>query len=133
MNYVDAHVHVWTDDMETYPLAPDVDPARVVRKGRLEPGRMFLVDTREGRIIDDTELKENIASEKPYGKWLEENLVREKDLPDARSKHTYDEEKLGTLQKAFGYTYEDLRFLIKPSCEAGAQPLYEPHRPRSIP
>ena len=105
-------------------VLPWVDPASVVKKGRLEPGRMFLVDTREGRIVDDNELKERIASEKPYGEWLRANLVEEADLPESSSDVPgLDAESLMQRQKAFGYTFEDQRFLIKPSAETGAQPL----------
>ncbi|MCL4105652.1 UNVERIFIED_CONTAM: hypothetical protein GTU68_023719 [Idotea baltica] len=105
-------------------VLPRIDPATVIKKGRLEPGRMFLVDTKEGRIIDDNELKEKIAGELPYGKWLKENLVREEDLPEPTGKiPQLDEESLLMRQKAFGYTFEDLRFLIQPSAQSGLQPL----------
>lgn len=105
-------------------VLPRIDPATVIKKGRLEPGRMFLVDTKEGRIIDDKELKEKIAGERPYGEWLRNNLVREDDLPEPASEAPgLDEETLVMRQKAFGYTFEDLRFLIQPSANAGLQPL----------
>ncbi len=105
-------------------VLPDIDPAKVVKKGRLQPGRMFLVDTEEGRIIDDTELKEKIASKAPYGEWLKENRVDESDLPaPTRVVPGLDEETLLLRQKAFGFTYEDLGLLIKPSAASGAQPL----------
>lgn len=105
-------------------VIPRIDPAKVIKKGRLEPGRMFLVDTREGRIVDDNELKEKIASEKPYGEWLKENLVNENNLPKpAGDVPGLDTETILQRQKAFGFTYEDLRLLIKPSVEAGNQPL----------
>jgi len=105
-------------------VLPHVDPAKVIKKGRLEPGRMFLVDTQEGRIIGDQELKEKIAAEKPYGEWLRQNLIKEDDLPQPPG--PVRGLKLDTLkrrQKAFGYTFEDLRFLIKPSTQTGNQPL----------
>ncbi len=105
-------------------VLPEIDPATVLKKGRLQPGRMFLVDTKEGRIVDDAELKESIASEKPYGEWLKENLVNENDLPQPSGPVAgLDEETLVQRQKAFGYTFEDIRFLIKPSTESGLQPL----------
>ncbi|MDF1740895.1 MAG: glutamate synthase large subunit [Verrucomicrobiales bacterium] len=105
-------------------VLPRIDPATVVKKGRLEPGRMFLVDTKEGRIVDDTELKEKIAGALPYGKWLQENLVREENLPEpANEVPGLDEETLTLRHKAFGYTFEDLRFLIQPSAQSGLQPL----------
>lgn len=105
-------------------VLPWVKPEDVVKKGRLEPGRMFLVDTEEGRIIDDEELKEKIAAEKPYGQWLKENLVREEDLPDVEG--DFESVETSTLlqrQRAFGYTHEDKRLLIGPSAASGNQPL----------
>ena len=105
-------------------VLPSIDPAKVVKKGRLQPGRMFLVDTREGRIVEDTELKEAIASEKPYGEWLKNNLINEADLPEPRTQVPgIDEETLLQRQKAFGYTFEDVGLLIKPSVQTGNQPL----------
>lgn len=105
-------------------VLPDIDPSTVIKKGRLEPGRMFLVDTREGNIIEDNELKEKIAAEKPYGEWLRQNLIKEDDLPKpAGPVRGLKLETLKRRQKAFGYTFEDLRFLIKPSTQTGAQPL----------
>ena len=101
-----------------------VDPAKVIKKGRLEPGRMFLVDTREGRIVEDAELKEKIASENPYGEWLGQNLVNEADLPAPTGEVPgLVPETLLQRQKAFGFTFEDVRMLIKPSVETGNQPL----------
>jgi len=101
-----------------------VDPAKVIKKGRLEPGRMFLVDTREGRIVEDAELKEKIASENPYGEWLGQNLVNEADLPAPIGEVPgLVPETLLQRQKAFGFTFEDIRMLIKPSVETGNQPL----------
>lgn len=105
-------------------VLPWVDPADVVKKGRLEPGRMFLVNMDEGRIVDDRELKEKIASEHPYGEWLKENLVHEDNLPTVEG--NFDKVQSETLlqrQRAFGYTFEDKRFLIGPSCETGNQPI----------
>ncbi|WP_221029337.1 glutamate synthase large subunit [Actomonas aquatica] len=105
-------------------VLPDIDPATVVKKGRLEPGRMFLVDTREGRIVDDSELKEKIAAENPYAEWLAQNLINEDSLPAPTNPvKMLNVERLKLRQKAFGYTHEDLRFLIKPSVETGNQPL----------
>ena len=105
-------------------VIPAIDPAKVIKKGRLEPGRMFLVDTNEGRIIGDDELKEKIAVEKPYAEWLQQNLVREDDLPaPTQPVKMLNIERLKLRQKAFGYTFEDLKFLIGPSVQTGAQPL----------
>ena len=100
-----------------------IAPENVVKKGRLEPGRMFLIDMEEGRIVDDAELKQKIAEEHPYGEWLEQNLVEETSLPEVESLPADDFESLEQRQKAFGYSFEDLRFIIGPSAQAGKQPL----------
>jgi len=102
-----------------------IEPASVVKKGRLEPGRMFLIDMEEGRILDDAELKEQIASEHPYGQWLKENLLPATELPDPPAEKAVadDFDTIETRQKVFGYTYEDMRFLLGPSAQAGKQPL----------
>ena len=95
----------------------------VVKKGRLEPGRMFLVDMEEGRIIDDAELKQKIAQLEPYGDWLKNSLIDSKNLPEAASSVEDDFDTLLSRQKAFGYSFEDLRLLIGPSADSGKQPL----------
>ena len=95
----------------------------IVKKGRLEPGRMFLIDMEAGRIIEDSEIKEEVAKFAPYGKWLKENLIDSKDLPIPTIDKHDDFTTLLTRQKAFGYTFEDMRFLIGPSAESGKQPL----------
>ena len=100
-----------------------IEPSTVIKKGRLEPGRMFLVDMEEGRIIDDTEVKQTVAEQAPYGDWLRENLVNSADLPVSASGASDDFDSLLTRQQAFGYTFEDLRFLIGPSSDSGKQPL----------
>ncbi|MGQ9923874.1 MAG: glutamate synthase central domain-containing protein, partial [Armatimonadota bacterium] len=102
----------------------DVDPQKVVLKGRLQPGRMFLVDTREGRIVADEELKAAIASEHPYREWLAQNLISFHDLPEQKAA-ARPEPQLPLLQrqKAFGYTWEDLRFLMAPMGEDGVEPI----------
>jgi glutamate synthase (NADPH/NADH) large chain len=94
----------------------DIPPENVLHKDRLQPGRMFLVDTAQGRIIDDEEIKEGLASRQPYRKWLDLQLVRTKDLPPAEEEKFSVEpsEELLSLQKAFGYTLEDLRILMAP-------------------
>ncbi len=102
----------------------DVPPERVLEKRRLQPGRMFLVDTSEGRIISDEEIKQEMAAAKPYGKWLKENVIRFADLPDVK-----DEEPKAnhpaTLQhlQAFGYNFEDLRVNIGPMAQNSIQPV----------
>jgi glutamate synthase (ferredoxin) len=92
----------------------DIPPENVERKGRLQPGRMFLVDMEQGRIIDDTEVKQQIATERPYGKWLKQHLIRLEDLPSAPEIYETDFDTLLKRQQAFGYTTEDLKMLIAP-------------------
>jgi len=105
-------------------VLPWLKPADIVTKGRLEPGRMFLVDVDEGRIIDDAELKEKIMSEQPYGEWLKNNLISEDELKEPKkSVPGLDRDTLLKRQRAFGYTFEDKRFLIGPSCQTGLQPI----------
>ena len=100
-----------------------IPSSTVIKKGRLEPGRMFLVDMQEGRIIDDDELKKGIASEQPYGEWLKESLLHASALPPVASFEEDEFYDLLTRQKAFGYTFEDMRFLLGPSAQSGKQPL----------
>ncbi len=97
----------------------DVPPENVLSKGRLQPGRMFLVDLEEGRIIADDELKEKIATALPYGEWLTQNIVSLEDLPAVPSPHEPDHETVLLRQQAFGYSVEDLRFLIAPMAGEG--------------
>ena len=94
----------------------DIPPENILHKDRLQPGRMFLVDTAQGRIVDDEEIKETLASRQPYRKWLDMQLVKTKDLPPAEEEEFPVEpsEDLLCLQKAFGYTLEDLRILMAP-------------------
>ncbi len=97
----------------------DVPADRVLHKGRLQPGRMFLVDTEQGRIIADAELKHQIAAEKPYAKWLSDKLVRLDDLPEAAPLHDPDHKTVVLRQQAFGYTTEDLKLLMAPMAADG--------------
>ena len=92
----------------------DIDPTRIVQKERLHPGKMLLVDTIQGAVIDDNELKEKYAVRQPYGEWLDRYLVKLGDLkiPNIRVQE-YSEEELARLQKAFGYTYEEYRTSIR--------------------
>src|SRR5208282_344986 len=92
----------------------DIPPDRILQKGRLQPGRMFLIDTEQGRIVADEELKENISREQPYRLWLNEHLVALEDLPDAPRVHELDHETVTQRQQAFGYTFEDLRIVMLP-------------------
>jgi glutamate synthase (ferredoxin) len=100
-----------------------VDPATVIHKGRLQPGRMFLVDTNEGRIVPDEEIKAQVAKKKPYGEWLEKNRVFFKDLDVASAAASYTGEELLRRQRCFGYTFEDKRFILGPSAELANQPI----------
>ncbi len=100
----------------------DIDPSRIVRKGRLQPGRMFLADTASGRLIDDSEIKAEIAASEPWGKWLEENRINLKDLPE-REHVAYTKSSVSRRQRTFGYTEEELRILVAPMARAGAEPL----------
>src|SRR5690606_25481150 len=100
----------------------DVDPADVVAKGRLEPGRMFLVDTAAGRIIEDDEIKAELAAAAPYQEWLDAGLIHLSDLP-AREPVTAPRESLLRRQQTFGYTEEELKLLIAPMARTGAEPV----------
>ncbi|HTL58727.1 MAG TPA: glutamate synthase large subunit [Candidatus Limnocylindrales bacterium] len=92
----------------------DIPPDRVLQKGRLQPGRMFLIDTEEGRIVADEEIKQKIATEQPYRAWLDENLIRLADVPDPGVLPEADHQTVAQRQLAFGYTFEDLRILMLP-------------------
>jgi glutamate synthase (ferredoxin) len=97
----------------------DIPPERILLKGRLQPGRMFLVDIEQGRIIADDELKHQIARAQPYAQWLAENLVALEDLPDAPHVHEPDHKTVVLRQQAFGYSVEDLKILMTPMASAG--------------
>jgi glutamate synthase (NADPH) large chain len=103
--------------------ALDVAPEDVVRKGRLEPGKMFLIDLEQGRIVDDEEIKHSIATAKPYGQWLEEQMVALADLPGAPHVHGPDPETLLHRQQAFGYTLEDLKYILGPMANNGEEAI----------
>ena len=102
----------------------DVDPSKIVKKDRLRPGKMLLVDTVNGSLISDEEIKEKYALAKPYGEWVDSNLVHLADLkiPNIRDQEYTDEER-ARLQKAFGYTYEDFKNTIYPMAEKGAEAI----------
>lgn len=100
----------------------DLDPAKVVRKGRLQPGRMFLVDTAEHRIIEDDEVKAELAAEQPYGDWLEAGLVDLTDLPE-REHIVHTHASVTRRQQTFGYTEEELRVILAPMAKTGAEPI----------
>jgi glutamate synthase (NADPH/NADH) large chain len=100
----------------------DIAPEHIVRKGRLQPGRMFLVDTAAGRIVDDEELKSELAAENPYGDWLHAGLMHLSDLPE-REHIVHSHESVLRRQQTFGYTEEELRILLTPMARAGAEPI----------
>ncbi len=101
----------------------DIPPQEIVQKGRLQPGKMFLIDTAEGRIIGDKELKHRITMEKPYRQWLRDNMMRIRDLPEAP--HVPEPDHLTVLQRqiAFGYTHEDLRIIMAPMAKNGEEAI----------
>ncbi len=102
----------------------DVPPERVLEKRRLQPGRMFLVDTSEGRIISDEEIKTQMAKGQPYGKWLKDNRVHFSDLPNVPEKEPLYNHQV-TLQRlqAFGYNFEDLKINVGPMAQNSIQPV----------
>ncbi|GAA0414764.1 glutamate synthase large subunit [Leifsonia naganoensis] len=100
----------------------DIEPSRVVRKGRLRPGRMFLVDTVAGRLIEDDEIKSELAAGAPYGEWLDEGRINLKDLPE-REHIVHTPASITRRQRTFGYTEEEVRILLKPMATTGAEPL----------
>ena len=100
----------------------DVPPQRIRRKGRLQPGKMFLVDTDEGRILEDDEVKSEITNRWPYRRWLEKNVSTFDELAPASAPPKPQAEELARLQRAFGYTDEDLKLLLLPMSETGKEP-----------
>ncbi|WP_084078429.1 glutamate synthase large subunit [Demequina sp. NBRC 110057] len=100
----------------------DIDPAKVVRKGRLQPGRMLLVDTAAGRIIEDEEIKSHLAAEHPYEQWVADNAVRLSEAPE-REHIVHSRASVKRRQRAFGYTEEELKKILAPMAKEGAEPL----------
>jgi glutamate synthase (NADPH/NADH) large chain len=100
----------------------DIDPAAIVRKGRLQPGLMFLVDTASGRIIEDDEIKAELAAEHPYGEWLHAGLIHLAALPE-REHIVHSPASVARRQQTFGYTEEELRVIIEPMARTGGEPL----------
>ncbi len=99
-----------------------VDPADVVYKGRLEPGRMFLADLAQGRIIEDEEIKATMAARQPYGRWLQENRLCLDNLPGAKAAPVPGTRELLIEQRRFGYTDEDLKLILAPMAQKGREP-----------
>ncbi|MFJ3956538.1 glutamate synthase large subunit [Arthrobacter sp. NPDC090010] len=100
----------------------DIEPAKVVKKGRVAPGKMFLVDTGEGRIIADEEVKAEIAASNPWAEWVEQNLIKLDDLPE-REHVVHTPASVNIRQRTFGYTTEELKILLGPMARTGAEPL----------
>jgi glutamate synthase (NADPH/NADH) large chain len=100
----------------------DIEPARVVRKGRLQPGRMFLIDTAQGRIVDDEEIKRHLATEHPYQQWLDEGITELPELPE-REHVVFSHDSVLRRQQMFGYTHEELKLIVGPMAVAGAEPI----------
>jgi glutamate synthase (NADPH/NADH) large chain len=100
----------------------DIEPARVVRRGRLQPGRIFLADTAAGRLVEDEEVKSALAAEHPYADWLHAGLLQLDDLPDRRPPES-SATSLLTRQRTFGYTEEELRIILSPMAKTGAEPI----------
>ena len=100
----------------------DIEPSKIVRKGRLQPGKMFLVDTAQGRIIEDDEIKAEIAALEPWDKWLSENRINLRDLPE-REHIAHTPASVNRRQRTFGYTEEELKIFLRPMALAGTEPL----------
>ncbi|MCP3661614.1 MAG: glutamate synthase large subunit [Gammaproteobacteria bacterium] len=99
----------------------DIPEEKIVKKWRLQPGKMFLIDLEQGRIIDDQELKDQLANEKPYQEWLNKSQIHLEQLPEVVGAMTPDPETLLDSQQAFGYTQEDLKFLLTPMVLTGME------------
>jgi glutamate synthase (NADPH) large chain len=117
----------WVTDDDRVIMASEagvvaVDPARVVKKGRLQPGRMFLVDTAKGRIVGNEEIKRELSGALPYAEWLQQGLVHLHALPD-RVHVVPSHESVLRRQETFGYTHEDLRLLVAPMARTGSEAL----------
>ena len=101
----------------------EIEPKNIQHHGRLEPGKMFLVDMNEGRIVNDEEVKESIVTKHPYRKWLDDKLVYLKDIPYNEGPVNYDEEALNKRQTIFGYTKEDINTIILPMSKSSKEPI----------
>ena len=100
----------------------DIAPDKIVRKGRLQPGKMFLIDTVAGQIVEDEQIKSEVASLEPWGEWLEASRINLRDLPD-REHVRYSSKSVKRRQRAFGYTEEDLKIFIAPMARMGQEPI----------
>jgi glutamate synthase (NADPH/NADH) large chain len=100
----------------------EIEPSRVKSKGRLQPGKMFLVDTVEGRIVGDKEIKQKLSSRQPYGQWLKEKQITMDKLPEPSRVQSGNRETILCRQRAFGYTDEDLKLILEPMATKGEEP-----------
>ncbi len=117
----------WVTDDDVVVMASevgviDIDPSRVVAKGRLQPGKMFLIDTRQGRIVADDEIKSELASLHPYGEWLAAGMVELADLPE-REHIVFSHDSVLRRQQMFGYTHEELKIILTPMAATGGEAL----------
>jgi glutamate synthase domain-containing protein 2/glutamate synthase domain-containing protein 1/glutamate synthase domain-containing protein 3 len=101
----------------------DVPPEKVLFKRRIQPGRMFLLDTKQGRLVDDEEIKRDLTSRKPYGQWLRDNKITLEELPEPGFVHEPDHDTVMHRQKVFGYTMEEIRMLMEPMATNGQDPV----------
>ena len=117
----------WVTDDDMVVLASevgvlDIDQSKVVRKGRLQPGRMFLIDTAQGRIVDDEEIKQSLAAAEPYEEWLSDGLIELADLSE-REHMVYSHDSVMRRQQMFGYTHEELKVILAPTSKTGTEPI----------
>ncbi len=115
----DDDLVVMASETGVLPIADE----RIVKKWRLQPGKMFLVDLEAGRIIDDRELKDDLASAKPYRNWIERIRIKLDDLPEPTERRTPSRDALLDRQQAFGYTQEDIKFILSPIAVNGEEPI----------
>ncbi len=99
----------------------DVPPEKIIKKGRLQPGKMFFIDLEEKRIVDDEEIKSKVIRQKPYRRWVDENRIELSELPDPPRQYRFDAGTLFLRQQVFGYTLEDLRILLLPMGQNGEE------------
>ena len=121
-----ARYYVTTDElvvMASEVGVLDIPADQIATKGSLKPGNMFVVDTNQGRIIGDDELKQTLAREHPYQEWLDANMISLDHLPEPPYVHTTNTETILKRQRAFGYTYEELRLLIEPMAASGSETI----------
>ena len=101
----------------------DIPADQVKKKGRLQPGKMFLVDTAEGRLVTDKEIKQQLSYRQPYAQWLRENQITLEQLPEPPRVHSFDHKTIVSRQRAFGYSEEDLKMILEPMASNGEEPI----------